>query len=375
MATTRSALPGSLFLLCVALVIGGIMVSGCDSRSVQSDVQDEKLSDDSGDSEVSGEAEFGSKKHGFSVKQGGQSYCVTALSHTPSDGKAETIEEYYGYNEDIPAASNPSTDIEKEDVSNLFLFEGPKGTSLVVLHDTQFDDEGGSVIFDFRGLPKDGSWVIQDDPIDFNSGSSVSWGWTYGIADGGAFRGGLDDDFSITIDPTFEKGIIQWDLLSGDAENPKRMQLDMNEPVTITPSCRIEVTLDIKPDDTPNAVNPNSKGVTPTAILHTENFDPAAADVSTLRFGAADVVDGGNGAEPAHGGHFEDIDDDGDEDLVLHVPTEDTGFDGDEDTGKVSGSTLDDTALFGSDSVKLVGGGPPSDGNSPGNGNGNGPGR
>jgi hypothetical protein len=48
-------------------------------------------------------------------------------------------------------------------------------------------------------------------------------------------------------------------------------------------------------------------------------------------------------------------DGDGRDDLVLHFPTEDTGFDGDEGTGRLEGETNDGTSLFGTDSVKLVG--------------------
>lgn len=117
----------------------------------------------------------------------------------------------------------------------------------------------------------------------------------------------------------------------------------------------IEVQIDIKPGSDPNAINPNGKGVIPVAILHTEDFDPTQrVKVSTLRFGAPEVVDNGDGASPAKGGHVEDVDDDGDDDLVLHFPTQDTGFDSDDEEGKLVGETKDGTPLFGTDSVKII---------------------
>lgn len=121
----------------------------------------------------------------------------------------------------------------------------------------------------------------------------------------------------------------------------------------------IEVDLAIMPESDPNAINPDSRGNVPAAILHTDDFNPVdRANVSSIRFGDPDDVDSDAGASPAHRGHVEDVDNDGDDDLVLHFPTEDTGFEGDEQEGKLVGETNDGTPLFGIDSVKLVGGGP-----------------
>lgn len=121
----------------------------------------------------------------------------------------------------------------------------------------------------------------------------------------------------------------------------------------------IEVEIDIKPCSDPNAIEPDTEGVIPVGIKHTGEFDPVGrVDVSTLRFGASDLVENGGGAATIHGGHVEDVvpcEGDGKDDLVVHFPTENTGFDGDEDTGRLEGETTDGTPLFGEDSVKLVG--------------------
>lgn len=119
----------------------------------------------------------------------------------------------------------------------------------------------------------------------------------------------------------------------------------------------IEVDVDIKPDDDQNSINPNSKGVTPVAVLSTESFDPVArVRVGSVRFGDPQTVEDGGGASPAHGGHAEDVTGNGDDDLVLHFPTKESGFDGDEDVGRLEGETTDGTPLFGEDSVEIVGG-------------------
>jgi hypothetical protein len=122
--------------------------------------------------------------------------------------------------------------------------------------------------------------------------------------------------------------------------------------------CPTEVTCDIKPGSDPNAINPNSKGVIPVAILSTDDFDATTVDPGSLRFGSPSEVVGGGGATLAHeGGHLEDVDGDGDTDFLGHFPTEDTGF-GDGDTeGWIVGETMDGETIACSDSVKIVGGG------------------
>jgi hypothetical protein len=317
----------------------------------------------------------------FVVEQEDRLFCVTALS------TGETVDEFYNY---ISPHSHTTTDVERSDVSNLFLFEGPDGTSLVTIHDKANDDHthgsdtgGGAVTFYMTGLPTaEGQWVVRDDGEISPTDTSPDWSWVTQHTDGGAWRGGLDGDFEITIDPAFnedaerrplgnregslgEDVIDEWHFLSGDASDPDRTKLDMDKPVSIHPGdC---APLDIKPCSDPNAINPDSGGVIPVAIPHGELFDPVKhVDVNSLRFGAPDVVDGGDGAGAAHNGHTEDVvpcEGDGRDDLVVHFPTEDTGFDGDETHGKLVGETTDGTPIVGTDSVKLVGGngqgGPP----------------
>lgn len=92
--------------------------------------------------------------------------------------------------------------------------------------------------------------------------------------------------------------------------------------------------IDIEPDSDDNRINAEHNGLIPVAVFQTDAFDPTGADVR-YRFGAPDVVSDGGGARPAHNGHTEDVDDDGNEDLVLHFPTEDTGFDSDDEEGRL----------------------------------------
>jgi hypothetical protein len=114
--------------------------------------------------------------------------------------------------------------------------------------------------------------------------------------------------------------------------------------------------IDIKPGSEDNPINPNSNGLIPVAVLQTDEFDPTSEDVR-YRFGAPDVVADGGGARPAHGGHVEDVDDDGRDDLVLHFPTDDTGFDGGESEGRLEWERTEsgEHGLSGTDTVTIVG--------------------
>lgn len=173
----------------------------------------------------------------ITVEQGDSSVEVTPLS------TGETIEEFYDY---YNARSHTSTNIEQSDASLLFFWEGPNGLSLVVLHDKGNDGSGGACTFEFSGLPTDqGRWIVPDDSNDFDSDTDTSpdWKWADTKTDGGVFRGGLDEDFEISINPRFNEDAVEtpltpgeitdWQLLSGNASSPDRITLNMSEPLTI----------------------------------------------------------------------------------------------------------------------------------------------
>jgi hypothetical protein len=114
-------------------------------------------------------------------------------------------------------------------------------------------------------------------------------------------------------------------------------------------SCVIPVDLDIKPGSDPNSINTKSKGVIPVAILGSATFDVADVDVMTLVFGP-------NAASPAHeaGGHIEDVNADGFDDLVSHYPTQDVGLVPGDIEACVDGATLGGTPIHGCDAVNIV---------------------
>jgi hypothetical protein len=188
--------------------------------------------------------------------------------------------------------------LQRDNTSVLFLYDGPNGLSLVVLHGHtgSSGSAGGAVSFSLSGMPADGEWVVKDDRyLDPDTGEPAStnydvWNvdgtnhtidWTYGDSrtDGGAFRD-LSDSFAITIDPAFnedaalygqyyEGDLTDWEVLSGDIADPERAGLDMDRPVTIGSSDQLgpQPTYTVSQGETSVEVTPLS-GEVPAEELY-----------------------------------------------------------------------------------------------------------
>lgn len=131
----------------------------------------------------------------FTVEQGNISAQITTFS------RAESIESAFDY-----SGFTSGLRLQKADTARLFLYEGPNGLSLGTIIDSVDSNDGASARYEIEGLPAGGRWVVQDDPGD-RYGDSPSWSWgDGGNTDGGAFRGGLDNDFEIEITVQLNQG-------------------------------------------------------------------------------------------------------------------------------------------------------------------------
>jgi hypothetical protein len=84
--------------------------------------------------------------------------------------------------------------------------------------------------------------------------------------------------------------------------------------------------IDIKPNSCPNAINPNSGGRTPVAVLGRSWFDVNWIDPSTVKFGGP----GEPGTYAVHHA-IKDVNEDGYMDMIFQFRTRDTGIEcGDE---------------------------------------------
>jgi hypothetical protein len=109
------------------------------------------------------------------------------------------------------------------------------------------------------------------------------------------------------------------------------------------------VIIDIKPGSLPNAINPNSAGKIPVAILSTANFDaPASIDDTSLKFGRT-----GNEDSLAFC-HADDVNGDGLPDLVCQFYASKTDFQAGDIEGIIQGKTHKGDRIYGKDSVFIV---------------------
>ncbi|MGD2069751.1 MAG: hypothetical protein PVI57_13850 [Gemmatimonadota bacterium] len=115
------------------------------------------------------------------------------------------------------------------------------------------------------------------------------------------------------------------------------------------------VTIDIKPGSDPNSINCGSPDeVVPVAILSSDAFDATTVDHATVEFeGATEAHVDRSSGEPRR--HEEDVDGDGDVDLVFHFRVGDTGLGCASTGGTLTGRTIDGRAIEGSDAVRMVG--------------------
>jgi len=143
---------------------------------------------------------------------------------------------------------------------------------------------------------------------------------------------GYDREGSITTQDF--RGMVQQYILSYSPELGSQINV------------RLIVEIDVKPGSEPNAVNPESKGVIPVAILTTQSFDASTVDTNTVEFGRGK-------AKPIKV-HLEDVDGDGDLDLILHFKTQDVGIRKGDTQIFLTGKTRDGTAIIGWDLIKVV---------------------
>jgi len=106
----------------------------------------------------------------------------------------------------------------------------------------------------------------------------------------------------------------------------------------------LEVEIDIKPGSCPNSINLGSKGVVPVAVLTTDDFDASTVDPDTVLF--AD-------AAPLRWTQ-EDVDGDGDMDLLFHFKTQELNLTEDSTEATLTGETFDEAQIQGMDTVNIV---------------------
>ncbi|MBV0925064.1 hypothetical protein KTS45_12740 [Halomicroarcula limicola] len=166
------------------------------------------------------------------------------------------VEDFYKWGKSKRYFSSTGTkSLQRKDTSILFLYDGPKGLSLVIVHGALKDgSDGGAVSFKIKDIPRKAKWVVKDDYYDKDSNydrwdiekrsAEIDWTWKEERTDGGALRGLDVDDLNLTIYPKFNEEaklygkhydghIDRWEVLSGDRKDPDRYRLKRDEKVRL----------------------------------------------------------------------------------------------------------------------------------------------
>ena len=112
-----------------------------------------------------------------------------------------------------------------------------------------------------------------------------------------------------------------------------------------------QVTIDIKPGQTPNSINLGSNGSVPVAILSSATFDATTVDPTTVTLAGAMVALRGKGTPMAS---VQDVNGDGRADLVVHVSTEALQLSDTDTQATLLGRTTSGVYITGTDSVRIV---------------------
>jgi hypothetical protein len=107
----------------------------------------------------------------------------------------------------------------------------------------------------------------------------------------------------------------------------------------------MEVMIDIKPGSEQNSINLKSKGVVPVAVLATDSICADMIDPGTVDFA---------GAAPQHWS-FEDVDNDGDDDIIFHFRTQELlDLDQNSTEATLTAQLLTGEEVSGTDEVRIV---------------------
>ena len=160
----------------------------------------------------------------------------------------------------------------------------------------------------------------------------------------GNLASGATATVTIVVTPTTGGTITNTANVAGNETDPNLTNNSASASTTVV----LVVPIDIKPGSDPNSINLKSKDVIPVAILTTPTFDATTVDPLSVRFGPG-------GASEAHNrGHIEDVDSDGDIDLVLHFAVSQTGIASSDTQACLTGMTSSGLNIIGCDAIRIV---------------------
>jgi hypothetical protein len=192
------------------------------------------------------------------------------------------------------------------------------------------------------------NWV-PNNPADFSTfyfrleraGGELTTMWS---EDGATRDTAFNHDMGTLLD-----GLTQTVVVTGESWfNPAGSYADWDY-ITVTPTV-ITVDIDIKPGSDPNCINLDAKGVIPVAILSTLDFDASSVDPLSVEMEGVSVKLKG---KSGNAGSIEDVDQDGDLDLVVQIINE-IGLDPGATEATLTGQTFEGIPVRGTDNICIV---------------------
>jgi len=135
-------------------------------------------------------------------------------------------------------------------------------------------------------------------------------------------------------------------ILEGNTTTNNIQEFELNysnQTIQQTEIYRI-VNVDIKLGSYPNSINLKSKGVTPVAVLTNNFFDAKDIAIDSIVFA---------GTNPLRG-NLEDVDGDGDLDLILHFDTQSLQLTPTDIEAVLTGQLNNGNLIKGADSIRIV---------------------
>ena len=247
-----------------------------------------------------------------------------------------------------------------DDISADPLFVNPEGGDYRLQSGSPCIDAGDNSAPNLPDTDKDGNARIINGTVDMGAYEAAAAITTYTITATAGSGGSISPSGEVTVDAgdnqTFavlpDTGYLVEDVLVDSTSAgavSEYIFINVTDNHTIHASFAIDtitIEIDIKPGSDPSSINPDSKGVIPVAILTTAGFDAASVNATTVSFGPDE-------ASPVHYA-LEDVDDDGDTDMILHFKTQETGITAGDTEATLMGKTTGGIEIIGTDSVRTV---------------------
>ncbi|MBX0294042.1 PKD domain-containing protein [Haloarcula nitratireducens] len=226
----------------------------------------------------------------YAVVQGSQ--CIPLATVGDASQNVSTYYDYRGGN-DSDYSSHGTDDLQVSGVSQLYVYRGESGDSLVFLHDSRNDDTGGGAVsMDITGIPTQAGWAVEDDNYDgqddsfehTDTTSEIDWQWQPARNDGGALRGiaHLSGSDGIEISASFgtnsDSPDSDWaeDPVAWRARSPSGLvELDKSQSVSVVAGSCPTADLTATPADPAVGANVtfDASGSTPAADIVSYRWD------------------------------------------------------------------------------------------------------